>query len=43
MTPPTRLHFSRGFSRFCRYFLQKQELFEILKVIGGVMTPPYEF
>jgi hypothetical protein len=27
MTPPTRLHFSRGFSRFCRYFFAKTGTF----------------
>ena len=27
MTPPTRLHFSRGFSRFCSYFFAKTGTF----------------
>ena len=42
MTPPTRLQFLTKFSSFIGGFNAKLEPFRNLKVIGGLMSPPYE-
>ncbi len=42
MSPPTRLQFLTQFSSFIGGFNAKLKPFRNLKVIGGVMTPPYE-